>query len=1017
MRNVWSVLYDFCFSKIGVVVDSSGFALKPFTPQEAAAFLGITPALLFAYTLYAPKTHLKHEVRLPCAQVAGSLHFRKSDLEEFDAYLHQPWSESGDDRPKIPTFIAEYLKVECAGQCARCGKGYKLENAHIDDYAVSRSHHHHNIIRLCSQCHDEFGSGRLLLRAEIDRLKQSLIAKIREGIQRNGNEWPGGIGRVPNPSTSFVGRDSELVAIATALRQQRTISIEGVGGVGKTQLLLNALQRQPDGRTTLWVDLEAYRTSLDLQLGLTSALSGLGEPLLLQQLDQQLDKLKARLIFDGVERMGPAQADGLEDFFKHLVARTNETQLIFTSQTELKGFEISARIPLGPLPRLASESILASAIPLTDPYDHGTSSDLNWLVDFCAGHALSLQITAGLIQHFKSASIVAARVREKGAAALQQPGRHTQSTETSLRACLLVSYQALTEEERKLLWLASECPAGCPVAHLDSSAFGLLDIEAGVASLRCWHLIEVRPDLWHQRRLHVLSPIRSFVTTEWANTNQQSVNELRLRLSKALTIQAMILNERYLDGGDVQWGILRFRYEFPNYLRFLDWAASCTDLPKDYLEMVGAMANSLMVYCFVAGHFERGAKIMQLGAEAAKKLGMNAAASDLMLKMMTLAERAHQSDIMEHAARELAALSAQSSDPYVSANLEMANANLDLMRGRVDEAERHSEAAISLYDRAIRERTDDSNQHEGFENADETRIERVRDARGRLALAYKSRGFAFEKRKQPAKAIQFYEKALSLAHETSDGVNEGAILHGIANCAADLGDFSKAVYSYLAAAKHFETIGMSEFLSNSLSDMAYVLNSWTPQVPITSLVTEGILARGLIDASIQTAADFAPSEDPGIHQRRMATIRKLIGMISLVSFTTHTQLLTDWAHGIEDNVLGPALEQIERGKRNKDDRFPLLYLNLSLALATSISSVTWTNGKTRKPTIGEIEQLTFLCFQFCDWGWEAFHLYEWLATYLVRHRGLANVSPDTLRFAAENAAEFGLPFNLPGVDH
>lgn len=119
-------------------------------PLEAAYLLGITPELLFAYVRFAPKTRMEPLRRLKAVQDSGRTMFMRADLLEFDAYLRQPWSNSGDDRPSLPNYVVEYLKVECGGQCARCGKGYKLENAHIEDYSRSLSHHHHNLIRLCS---------------------------------------------------------------------------------------------------------------------------------------------------------------------------------------------------------------------------------------------------------------------------------------------------------------------------------------------------------------------------------------------------------------------------------------------------------------------------------------------------------------------------------------------------------------------------------------------------------------------------------------------------------------------------------------------------------------------------------------------------------------------------------------------------------------------------------------------------------------------------------------------------
>jgi hypothetical protein len=58
-------------------------------------------------------------------------------------------------------------------------------------------------------------------------------------------------GNLRHPTTSFVGRDSELNELATALTEHRLLTLTGVGGVGKTRLALEvaacASNDYPDG--------------------------------------------------------------------------------------------------------------------------------------------------------------------------------------------------------------------------------------------------------------------------------------------------------------------------------------------------------------------------------------------------------------------------------------------------------------------------------------------------------------------------------------------------------------------------------------------------------------------------------------------------------------------------------------------------------------------------------------------------------------------------------------------------
>ena len=47
-------------------------------------------------------------------------------------------------------------------------------------------------------------------------------------------------GNLQHSITSFIGRQSELAELATALKEHRLVTLTGVGGVGKTRLALGS---------------------------------------------------------------------------------------------------------------------------------------------------------------------------------------------------------------------------------------------------------------------------------------------------------------------------------------------------------------------------------------------------------------------------------------------------------------------------------------------------------------------------------------------------------------------------------------------------------------------------------------------------------------------------------------------------------------------------------------------------------------------------------------------------------
>jgi predicted ATPase/class 3 adenylate cyclase len=173
---------------------------------------------------------------------------------------------------------------------------------------------------------------------------------------------------LPAPVTRFVGRDTECAELAGLLRQNRLVSIVGVGGAGKTRLAVETAGtgRYPDG--TWYVDLAAA----DDVPAATAAALGLrpepGRPIL----DTLLDALANRrllLVLDGCEHR-PAATAALAS--RLLLAGRGVTILAASRQPLGLPGELVWRIP--PLPLApAVELLLDRAVaarggrPVPDP--------------------------------------------------------------------------------------------------------------------------------------------------------------------------------------------------------------------------------------------------------------------------------------------------------------------------------------------------------------------------------------------------------------------------------------------------------------------------------------------------------------------------------------------------------------------------------------------------------------------------------------------------------------------------
>lgn len=981
-------------------------------PLEAAYLLGITPELLFAYVRFAPKTRMEPLRRLKAVQDSGRTMFMRADLLEFDAYLRQPWSNSGDDRPSLPNYVVEYLKVECGGQCARCGKGYKLENAHIEDYSRSLSHHHHNLIRLCSHCHDEFDSKRILCEGEIASIKERLIVGIRERLTKQAYVDGKSVSSTPSPSSVFFGRDIEVKALIKALGEHRTLCIRGTGGIGKTQLLLNALRQCDQQRPVLWIEVELFGSVSELDLGLRAALASMNHSDSSCPIEYLLDRTNGYVVFDGVEAITEAYLEQLEDFFSALIARTKSTIFVFTSQADLLSVEIEMTLELGPLDKAASLDVIhSSAYPLQmDSVDERAAT--TWLLNFCDGHPLTIKVVAGLLRYFGSASIVAERIRKFGTLTLQNPMRKIQTRATSLNISLATAYSALQPDERRVLFIAAHCPAGFFPGMIGSgSDYGVQDVQDAIAILRRWHLLSFADEQAVGKRLRVLSPIRIFIQSTYEHEEAASAEEVFFSLIRDLAIQAAVLDEKYIVAGDVAYGMVRFGQEFPNFTHIFDEAVRRADKQPKYLDYIGSLASSLQVFCFVSGLSRRGIEIMRAGANAAVCLGKIGAATELLLQLIVLGRREGDSLLVSNTVKEIVELSSGTADPRVRGHTAMAEGQLALADQRMDDALGYFQIAAECFsrDQCQPGKTDQGDNADEYENEG---LLTCTDER-MLALALMEQGFVYEHSDQPSEALDIYRKSLSLMKKTKDEVNYGSVLHQIGNCNAHLNHNDQAYEAYLGAARRFLDIGAAEHLSNSLSELGYLLIDYDPDEQLDVDVPATLIEAGLYDVTWQATRCFSAQLRPLPAQQCIGIVQKIFGVAILGSFTKHNVLLLEFADSLREKIVRPLALQLDEGVRSKvDDGIAVMYLDITSALIGCISDL---ERETRgPPSLAEIEHLARLCYMQYDWAWKAFRLFDWLATYLGRYHHVMNITASTLQDAAYNCEELNRPFSLPG---
>jgi predicted ATPase/DNA-binding SARP family transcriptional activator len=273
-------------------------------------------------------------------------------------------------------------------------------------------------------------------------------------------------GFLPDPLTSFIGRERELVDVERLIGRARLLTLTGAGGVGKTRLALAAAQKvrphYPDG---VWfVDLAAVAESISVADAVAEAL-GLdsdGAPSRGQALVGQLKRRTLLIVLDNCEHLLAACA--------HLVATLltgcPDVHVLATSREPLHAQgEYTFRVPsLGlPSPSRAGEHDVAQlgqmpAVQLfveraaqVRPGFALDADNAQGVVDLCRrldGMPLALELAAARTAVLEPAEIVQ---RLGDALSVLGGGPNGMTRQRTLRGTLEWSHDLLAEPEQVLL--------------------------------------------------------------------------------------------------------------------------------------------------------------------------------------------------------------------------------------------------------------------------------------------------------------------------------------------------------------------------------------------------------------------------------------------------------------------------------------------------------------------------------------------------------------------------------------
>jgi predicted ATPase/DNA-binding CsgD family transcriptional regulator len=266
------------------------------------------------------------------------------------------------------------------------------------------------------------------------------LAALAETVADNPAVVLGGIAGFPSAQTSFVGRGSELAAVATALDSQRLVTLHGSGGVGKTRLAVVAGQAAADTFPFggAFVDLVPARDVVTAIAGALDVSDG-PDRSLLDAVVRRLGRGRSLLVLDNCEHL----IDDAARVADEILAACPDTVVLATSRERL-GLPQEHVVPVGPLP-LGSDAERLFADRATAPADPAVVTRLCAQLD---GVPLAIELAAARMLGLGEDGLLAGladRLR------LLSGGRGRNERHRSLRSVLAWSYDLMDDSEQALL--------------------------------------------------------------------------------------------------------------------------------------------------------------------------------------------------------------------------------------------------------------------------------------------------------------------------------------------------------------------------------------------------------------------------------------------------------------------------------------------------------------------------------------------------------------------------------------
>ncbi|MFJ4780229.1 ATP-binding protein [Streptomyces sp. NPDC088762] len=270
-------------------------------------------------------------------------------------------------------------------------------------------------------------------------------------------------GNLPSEPGRFVGRGAELAGLGRLLEASRLVTVTGVGGVGKSRLVLAAARSAAEGAQERYCDgvwlaeLATVRDPALLELALAEAF-GLTDHTTRPPrtvLAEHLAERRLLLVLDGFEQL----VDEAAALVRDLLRRSPGLRVLAAGRRPL-ALDGELAFPLAPPVPEEALALLTARAAAADPSFAVTDANRAALVELCArldGIPLALELAAGRLRAL-SPDQVLARLEDRFAL-LTGGARGVLPRHRTLRTAIGWSHELCTAQER-LLWARLSVFAG-----------------------------------------------------------------------------------------------------------------------------------------------------------------------------------------------------------------------------------------------------------------------------------------------------------------------------------------------------------------------------------------------------------------------------------------------------------------------------------------------------------------------------------------------------------------------------